>query len=77
MEAEIARVLAELSLHRAQQLMAVGDERILARPDTLDDLQPRIVAVAVHAEQPPARTERARQRRHDAACLELTGARAR
>src|SRR2546422_1748082 len=37
-------------------------ERVLARPDALDDLQPGIVAVGMNAEQPAALAQRAHQR---------------
>src|SRR5690348_14821515 len=70
-EIEIATGAAEFGLGGAQQLMAIGHERILARPDLLNDLKPRIVAVRVDADEAPARREAARQRRHDLGRLEL------
>src|SRR6185437_2369981 len=39
-EVEVAAGRAELGLHLAQQLVPVRHERVLARPDLLDDLEP-------------------------------------
>src|SRR5215471_19555414 len=51
--------------------MAVVDERIVARPDLLDDFHAGIVTVRLNADQPAAGTERARERRDHALRLEL------
>ena len=53
------------------------DERVVARPDLLDDLLAGIVAVRVDRDQPAARPERFGKRRDDALGLEVErGARA-
>ena len=57
--------------------MAVVDERIVVRPDLLDDFHAGIVAVRMDGDQPAAGAERARQRRDHALGLEFErGARA-
>ena len=76
-EVVVARILAQLGAHRAQQVVAVGLERVLLRPDLAHDLQARVAAAGMDAEQAPARPERAHQRRDHALRLEFAGTRAR
>ena len=57
-EVEIAAGGSELLLHRLHDLMAIVDERIVARPDLLHDLVAGIVAVRMDGDQPAARSER-------------------
>jgi len=52
-------------------------ERVLARPDVLDDLKPGIVAVRMDRDEPPARREAARQRATMRFALKSSGARSR
>ena len=54
-EVEVAAGGPELVLHRLHDLVAVVDERIVARPDLLDDLLAGIVAVRMDGDQPAAR----------------------
>jgi hypothetical protein len=70
-EIEPARGRAEFRLHRLEQRMPVMDEGIFAGPDALDDLEPRIAAMRLHAEQPAAGPERPGERRDHPARLEL------
>ena len=67
----MARLLAELGAHRAQHVVAAGGERVLVRPDPAHDLEARIAAAGVDAEQPAARPQRARQRPDHLGGLEL------
>jgi hypothetical protein len=62
-EIVVARGRTEFALDRAQDRVPVGLEGIIARPDLVDDLDAGVVAVGVEADQPPARPQRARQRK--------------
>src|SRR5262249_27272377 len=62
---------AELLLDRFHDLVAVVDERVVAGPEALHDLKPRIVAVGMNGDEPAPGPERAGQRRDDATRLEL------
>ena len=70
-EIVVARGRAELVLDLAQDRIAVGLERIVAGPDLIDDLDPRILAMRMDADQPPAGPQRADQRRHHLRGLEF------
>src|SRR5579884_458239 len=76
-EIEIAAGGPQLMLDGLEDLMAVVNERIVVRPNLLDDLNARVMAVRVDGDQPAAGAERARQRPDYALGLELQrGARA-
>ena len=64
-------IAAKLGTRRAQQIMPAGLERVLVLPDLADDLEARIAAARMDAEQTAARTQRTRQRRHHLGGLEL------
>src|SRR5216684_773667 len=70
-EIELASGRAELLLDRLHDLVAVVDERIVAWPEALHDLKPRIVAVGMNGDEAAPRPERAGKRRNDPAGLEL------
>src|SRR5215469_16638507 len=46
----------------AQNLMPVGEERIIAGPEALDDLHSRIFATGVDGDEPPSCAQGARER---------------
>src|SRR5262249_16360473 len=70
-EIELASGGAEFLLDGFHDLVAVVDERVVAWPQTLDDLKPRIVAVGMNGDEAAPGPERARQRRNHPAGLEL------
>ena len=70
-EIVVARVAAELGAHGAQDVVADGLERVLVGPHLAHDLQARIAAAGMDAEQPAAGPQRARQRRDHLGGLEL------
>src|SRR5690349_13005198 len=72
-ELVVARVAAELILQRREQRMAVDLERLLARPEFLDDLERRIAPARLNGEQATAGGETPRQRRKHLLRLELRG----
>ena len=51
--------------------MAVVDERMVVRPDFLDDFHAGIVTVRMDGDEPPAGAERAGERRDHALGLEV------
>ena len=51
--------------------MAVVHERIVLRPDLVDDFHAWVMAVRMDGDEPAARTERARERSDHALGLEL------
>ncbi len=72
-EIVVAGVAAELHAGGAQDVVAAGLERVLLGPHLAHDLQPRIAAAGVDAEQTAPGAQRARQRRHHLGRLELDG----
>ena len=70
-QVERAGVVPQLQPEGVEQLVAVDRERLLARPDPLHDLEARIVAPGLDAEQRAPAPQRPRQRGQDAADLEL------
>src|SRR6266853_2511415 len=54
-EVEVAAVWSERGAGRLQECVAIGLERIFSRPDALHDLQPRVPAVGMDRDHPPAR----------------------
>ena len=70
-EVEVAASGAQFDLHRFQEGMAVDLKGVLARPHLLDNLQPRILAGGMDADEPPAGPQRPRQRTNDLLGLEL------
>src|SRR5262249_31966933 len=61
----------EMLAHGPEYRVAVGLERVVARPDLADDLHPGIAAARMDADEPPARAERLNERPDDLAGLEL------
>ena len=53
---------AEFMLDLAQDRVAIGLEGIVAGPDLVDDLDPRILAMRMDADQPAAGPQRSDQR---------------
>src|SRR6266705_6314188 len=76
-EVEVAAVCPEGGAGGLQERVAIGLERIFSRPDTLHDLQPRVPAVGMNGDHPPARRKATGERRQDLGRLELGQARAR
>src|SRR5262249_27061848 len=70
-EVEAAGLSTERLLGCLEELMSVHLERILARPDPLDDLEARIPSAGVDTDQSPAGAERTRERSDDLGRLEL------
>jgi hypothetical protein len=70
-EVVVAGLAAELGPDRAQDVVTRGLERVLAGPHLADDLEPRIAAAGVDAEQSPAGAQGPGQRSDDAGGLEF------
>src|SRR5579883_2506696 len=70
-EREIARLASELRLESRQQLVTVHLERVLPRPELLNDLEAGIAAAGLDCEQPAARREAAHERRENLLRLEF------
>src|ERR1700720_3177986 len=67
----VATDATELDLGCPQQLMTIGPERVLARPDLSDDFEPGIISMGMDDDQPATRRQSPRQRRQYPLCLEL------
>ena len=70
-EVIVATDATELDLGCAQQLMTIGLERVLARPDLSDDFEPGIIAMGMDDDQPATWRQSPSQRRQYPLCLEL------
>src|SRR6185437_16368043 len=70
-EREIACIATELRLEGREQLMPVDLERVLSRPESLNDLEGGIASAGLNREQAPAGSQAANERREDLLGLEL------
>src|SRR6516164_4177914 len=70
-EVVVAAGTAELELGPPQQMMTIGSERVLARPDLADYFEPGVVAMGMDDNQPATRRQSPCYRRQYALRLEL------
>src|SRR5205814_6335560 len=70
-EVEVAAVRSGRGAGGLQQRVAIGLERSFSRPDALHDFQPRVPAVGMDRDHPPARREAPREGSKDLGRLEL------